>query len=77
MTDEPYPTPGKPYAIEAYYSEEFRKQWKLVRTDEYMDVPGLIITAYEGSGECCLEVNGERKTLAFGPLGIRIVGRRR
>jgi hypothetical protein len=77
MTDEPHPTPGKPYTIESWYSEEFRKRWKVVRTDDCTDVLGQIITANEASGDCCLAVNGETKSLAFGPRGIRIVLRRR
>jgi len=48
-----------------------------VRTDNYADVPGEIIAADESTGECCVQVGGETKTLSFGPRGIRIVGRLR
>jgi hypothetical protein len=48
-----------------------------VRTDNYTDVPGEIVTADGATGEYCLCVGGETKTMSFGPHGIRIVGRRR
>lgn len=63
--------------LESYQSAEDKKHWKIVRTDDYTDVPGEIITADEASGECCIQVGGETKTLSLGPRGIRIVGRRR
>jgi hypothetical protein len=63
--------------LESWHSTEDKRRWKLVRTDNYSDVPGDIITADEATGECCLQVGGETKTLSFGPRGIRIVGRRR
>jgi hypothetical protein len=67
--------------LESWHNTEDKRRYKIVRTDNYTDVPGVIITADETSGECCLQVtaNGttETKTLSFGPRGIRIVGRRR
>ena len=63
--------------LESYDSVEDKKRWKIVRTDSCTDVDGEIITADEVSGECCVQVGGETKTLSFGPRGIRIVGRRR
>jgi hypothetical protein len=63
--------------LESYHSVEDKKRWKIVRTDNYADVPGEIITADETTGECCIKVGGETKTLSFGPRGIKIVGRRR
>jgi hypothetical protein len=63
--------------FESWHSVEDKARWKLVRTDDYTDVPGDIITADELSGECCLMVSGETKTMSFGPRGFRIVGRRR
>jgi hypothetical protein len=63
--------------LESWHSTEDKRQWKIVRTYDYADVPGEIITADEVTGECCLQVGAETKTLSFGPRGIRIVGRRR
>jgi hypothetical protein len=67
--------------LESWHKTEDKRRWKIVRTDNYTDVAGDIITADEATGECCLQVtaNGttETKTLSFGPSGIRIVGRRR
>ena len=63
--------------LESYHSVEDKKRWKIVRTDSCADVEGEIITADEASGETCLQVAGETKTLSFGPGGIRIVRRRR
>ncbi len=51
--------------------------WKIVRLDNFTDVPGEIVTADEATGECTLHSGGETKTLTFCPRGIRIVGRRR
>jgi hypothetical protein len=76
MSDEPYPTPGKPYATESWYSDEFRKRWKIVRTDTMTDMPGRIISANEVTGECSLDIGGETRTLNFGPRGFKIVPRR-
>jgi hypothetical protein len=58
--------------LESWHSTEDKRRWKLVRTDDYTDVAGEIITADEAT-----QVGGETKTLSFGPRGIRIVGRRR
>jgi hypothetical protein len=63
--------------LESWAAPEEKRRWKLVRTDDYTDVAGEIITADEISGECCVHVGGETKSLSFGPRGIRIVGRRR
>ena len=63
--------------LESWHLTEAKARWKLVRTDSYADVPGEIIAADEASGECCIQVGGQTKTLSFGPRGIRIVGRRR
>lgn len=62
--------------LESYHSAEDKKRWKLVRTDDYSDVTGEIITADEDTGECCIQVNGETKVLHFGPGGLKIIGRR-
>jgi len=63
--------------LESWHSAEDKRRWKVVRTDDYTDVPGAIVTADEASGECTLQVGNETKTLSFGPGGIRIVGRGR
>lgn len=63
--------------LESWTSEAEKRRWKLVRTDDYTDVEGEIITADTDSGECCLMIAGETKTFSFGANGIRIVGRRR
>lgn len=63
--------------LESWHSLDQKRVWKIVRTDTYADVAGEIITADEATGECCVQVGGETKTLSFGPLGLKIVGRRR
>lgn len=63
--------------LESWHSTEDKRRWKIVRTDNYTDVAGEIITADEETGEACLHVAGENKTLSFGPRGIRIIGRGR
>ncbi len=63
--------------FESFDSVETKRRWKIVRTDDYTDVDGEIIAADEMSGECCLQVGEEAKTMSFGPRGFRIVGRRR
>jgi hypothetical protein len=64
--------------IESFDSTENKRRWKIVRTDDYSDVEGEIITADDATGEACVQVRGETKTLpSFGPHGIRIVSRRR
>jgi hypothetical protein len=63
--------------LESYHSTEDKKKWKIVRTDNYTDVAGEIVTADEVTGECTMMVGGETKTLPFGPGGIKIVVRRR
>ena len=62
--------------LESYHSTEDKAKFKIIRLDNYTDVPGDIITADEATGDCCLQVAGETKTFNFG-CGIRIVGRRR
>ena len=66
-----------PMKLESWHSSEDKRRWKIVRTDDYTDVPGEIITADEATGECSVDIGGATKALNFGPGGIRIVGRRR
>jgi hypothetical protein len=63
--------------LESHDSAENKRQWKIVRLDDYTDVEGDIVAADDETGECCISVGGETKTLSLGPGGIRIVGRRR
>ena len=63
--------------LESWHSAEEKRAWKIVRTDNYADVPGEVITADEATGECCVQVDGEAKALAFGPGGIKIIARGR
>ncbi len=37
--------------LESWHSTEDKRRWKIVRTDDYTDVPGEIITADETTGE--------------------------
>lgn len=63
--------------LESFHTSEDKSRWKIVRTDNYTDVPGEILAADEATGECSLSISGETKTLSFGPGGIRIIGRGR
>jgi hypothetical protein len=62
--------------IESWYSKEDRSRWKIVRTNNYADVPGEILAADEATGECSLHVDGQVKTLNFGPGGIKICAKK-
>ncbi len=72
--------------IESWVGSEEKARFKIVRTDNYTDVAGEIVTADESTGECSVLVpklddrgvpaaDCETKTLCFGPGGIRIVPR--
>jgi len=61
--------------FESFHNSEDKRRYKVVRTDNYTDVEGEIVTADEATGECSMHVGGETKTLSFGPGGIRIVAR--
>ena len=63
--------------LESWHTSEDKRRWKIVRTDNYTDFPGEIVSADETICECSLQVGGETETLSFGPEGIRIVGRGR
>ena len=47
--------------LESWHSTEDKRRWKIVRTDDYTDVAGEIITADETTGECCVHIGGETK----------------
>jgi len=63
--------------LESWEGTEIKARWKIVRTDDYSEVPGEIVSADEATGEFCLTVGGVTKTECFGPGGMRLVGRRR
>jgi hypothetical protein len=64
--------------LESTDSAETKQRWKVVRCDDYTDVPGEIIAADEATGECRVQVAGQEtpQDLRF-PGGIRIALRRR
>jgi hypothetical protein len=68
---------GVPVKLESWQSSEDKHRWKIVRRDNFVDVPGEIVTADDMTGECSVEDKGETKSLSFGPDGIRIVRRAR
>jgi hypothetical protein len=63
--------------LETWTTNEDKAKWKIVRTDNFKDVEGEIVSADEATGECSVNVRGETKTLSLGAGGFRIVGRRR
>jgi len=52
--------------LESWHSSEDKHRGKIVRTRNYTDVPGDIVSADETTGECSIHVGGETKTLSFG-----------
>jgi hypothetical protein len=67
--------------FEEWQSSDLKHGWKIVRTDDYTDIAGEIITADEDTGEYCVQttVDGAPGTKkgSLGQRGIRIIGRRR
>ena len=63
--------------LESWHSSKEKRRWKIVRTDNYTDVAGEIVSADETTGECSIHVGGETKTRSFGLGGIRSVGQGR
>jgi len=53
-----------------------KDRWKLVRTDDYRDIPGDVVMADEDTGEAAVSDKGEMRHLQFSPRGFRIVRRR-
>jgi len=45
--------------LESWHSSEDKRRWKIMRTDNYTDVAGEIVTADETTGECSMHVGGE------------------
>jgi hypothetical protein len=62
--------------LELSHDEGKWRRWKVVRLDTYTDVPGEIVTADDASGECMMNIAGEKKTLSFA-CGIKIVPKAR
>ena len=58
-------------------SGDIKRRWKVVRLDNYTDVPGEIVSGDDVTGEYSMHVAGETKTVSFGPGGSRMVGRGR
>lgn len=50
-----------------------KARFKIIRTDDYSDLPGMIVRANEETGECVMTVSGETRLFNFGQFGIRIV----
>jgi hypothetical protein len=67
--------------FEEWQSSDLKRNWKIVRTDDYTEVKGEIITADEATGEYCVQttVNGTADTQKgnLGALGLKIISRRR
>jgi hypothetical protein len=68
--------------IDSNTPAEERKRWCIVRTDTFIEMPGVIGDADEITGDCTLTVKGgpageTTTTHHLGAGGIRIVRRRR
>ncbi len=69
--------------LESWHAVEDKKKYKLVRTDDYTDIPGEIVEADEHAGTCVVSVSpgpgapAENRALNFGPQGFKIVPRKR
>jgi hypothetical protein len=67
--------------FEEWQGADLKRSWKIVRTDDYTDIAGEIISADTDTGEYCVRttVDGAPSTKkgSLGQHGIRIVGRRR
>jgi len=64
--------------LESWDTEANKALWKIVRLDDYSDVPGKIISACVLSGECVMQINGgQSQNHSFGAGGIRIMPNRR
>lgn len=65
-----------PTKLTASDSEDFRRRYKIVRRDTFIDVPGLILNADEATGLCLLrQDDGQSQEFNFGPDGLRITVR--
>jgi hypothetical protein len=67
--------------LEPSHSPEDKAKWKIMNTDDYTDIcpnakgEGMIVSADEDTGEYCIYIRGEKKTLTLGPNKIRIIAR--
>ena len=68
---------GNPELLESWHTEEQKRRWEIIRTDDYTALPGEILTANAITGECCMAVGDVTKTYTLGPGGIRIIRKRR
>jgi hypothetical protein len=56
--------------------KEQRRQYKVIRTETYRDIPGHILIANEQTGMCLLEIGpGLSQQYELGPGGLAIVPR--
>jgi hypothetical protein len=64
--------------LESFHSEEDKALWKIVRTDDFSELPGKIISACDITGDCCMSYNGASQSFSLGAGGLKIVpaGRR-
>jgi hypothetical protein len=68
--------------IESTTPDSVKHRYKVVRTDNYKDIPGEIITANDEEGTCVLSVPvgqgapAENKEFNLGPGNFKIVLRR-
>lgn len=59
--------------LESCHDSATKSHWKIVRTDNYADIPGEIVAADENTGECSMQVQGETKNMNLGPGGFKII----
>ena len=63
-----------PTKLTAADPEAMRVLYKIVRSDSFADVPGLILSASQETGKCMLrDTNGASQEHDLGPDGLRIV----
>lgn len=60
--------------LESFHEAAEKKRWRVIRLDNFSQIPGDIVTADEVTGECQMNHNGETKTHNFGPGGIKLIG---
>ena len=61
--------------LESSMPAEERARYKIVRTDSYKDIPGLIISADEADGTAVTLYQDKNESYNFGPGGMRIAKR--
>jgi hypothetical protein len=63
--------------LETWHSTEDKSRWKIVRTDDYTEVSGEIVSADEETGKYTVKIGDDFKSDDLGPRGLRLVGRGR